>query len=208
MSGNDYDYSNLGSIPLTPQQNLYQPLALNIDPSMLEGSKYVYEADETKTRSIHETMFFGIGSSYILGLAVGSVGGVYEHLKASEGASKFTHLRKSLKPGTTLQNGLFNRVTKRGPFAANSMSVLALLYTASGGILGKVRNKTDVWNDIAGGAMTGFVFKSSAGRKMWAGATVAGAVFGLSLNMLIGCNSEGLSYIPDTIKDAVGYETD
>ena len=48
----------------------------------------------------------------------------------------------------------------------------------------------------------------SAGRKMLLGATAAGAVFGLSMNMLIGVMSEGVSYVPETLKDALSFDKD
>ena len=43
---------------------------------------------------------------------------------------------------------------------------------------------------------------------MLLGATAAGAVFGLSMNMLIGVMSEGVSYVPETLKDALSFDKD
>lgn len=200
--GGDYDYSmsNLSSVPLTPQSNMYQGLAVNIDPSMLEGSKYVYEADEKKTRSFGEMVFLGTGSSYVVGGVCGVIWGAFNTARTMEKG-----LSRKLK-----YTNFMNTITKKGPFAANSCGVVALLFFGSSGILSKLRGTEDPWNYMAGGAATGGFFKCTAGLKASGRAAALGAAVGITFSLLqaVVVHGQTLEETGKEMLDAVGYELD
>ena len=138
-------------------------------------------------------MFFGIGSSYISGLAGGGLWGFFEHTRTFDNTSKI--LRR---------NHCLNSITKRGTFVGNSLAVLALFYTASTGCIGKLRDKDDIWNDIGGGAVTGALYKSTRGIATCSKFLGLGAIGGLALNLMNGTYEEGSSYASETISETYG----
>lgn len=136
-------------------------------------------------------MFSSIGMSYLSGLTIGGFWGAYEHKRNFDGSSKV--LRK---------NHFLNSITKRGPFVGNSIAVLALLYTASGGLISKLRDdKDDIWNDIGGGALTGAIYKSTKGRQILP-FMLAGGIGGFLLNVASGTANEGISYAPVVLQES------
>ena len=135
-------------------------------------------------------MFFGIGSSYLSGLCLGGVWGAIEHQQTFESSSKL--LRR---------NHCLNSITKRGSFVGNSIAVLALFYTASSGIIGKVRDRDDLWNDIGGGAVTGGLYKCTKGVLQGSKFVGLGALCGLGINVINGTLDQGMSYGPEVVKD-------
>lgn len=64
---------------------------------------------------------------------------------------------KVLPPFYSVLNGC----TRRGPFVANSLGVLALMYSALDSGIGKLRDKEDEYNSIAAAVSTGVIFKST-----------------------------------------------
>ena len=149
-----------------------------------------FSGDEKKKRSLSEIMFFGIGSSYITGLAAGGLWGLIEHTRTFDASSQL--LRR---------NHCLNSITKRGTFVGNSLGVLALFYTASAGCIGKLRDKDDLWNDIGAGAVTGGLYKSTKGIATFSKFVGIGAIGGLLLNLANGTFEEGTSYASDTISE-------
>lgn len=135
-------------------------------------------------------MFFGIGSSYISGLAAGGLWGLVEHKRTFDESSKVLRT-----------NHCLNSITKRGTFVGNSLAVLALFYTASTGLIGKLRDKDDIWNDIGGGAVTGGLYKSTKGVATFSRFFGLGAIGGLALNLINGTFEQGSSYASETISE-------
>lgn len=150
----------------------------------------IFSGDEKKKRSLSDIMFFGIGSSYISGLAAGGLWGFFEHTRTFDASSKL--LRR---------NHCLNSITKRGTFVGNSLAVLALFYTASTGCIGKLRDKDDIWNDIGGGAVTGGLYKSTKGIGTFSKFVGIGAIGGLLLNLANGTFEQGSSYASETISE-------
>ena len=56
---------------------------------------------------------------------------------------------------------VLNGCTRRGPFVANSLGVLALMYSTLDYGIGKLREKDDQYNSIAAAVTTGVIFKST-----------------------------------------------
>jgi import inner membrane translocase subunit TIM23 len=60
---------------------------------------------------------------------------------------------------------VLNGCTRRGPFVANSLGVLALMYSTLDYGIGKLREKDDQYNSIAAAVSTGVIFKSTGNGK-------------------------------------------
>ena len=62
---------------------------------------------------------------------------------------------------------VLNGCTRRGPFVANNLGILALMYSTLDYGIGKLRDKEDQYNSIAAAVSTGVIFKSTGiGIKM------------------------------------------
>jgi len=124
------------SLSPSPGLNL-SPYAFTSDPSLWsKEEEFVFSTESDKKRSWNEKMFFRTGSSYLSGISVGGTWGLYEGLRNPDG--KTSKLRI---------NSVLNGMTRRGPFVANSVAVLALMYTCIDEIVIKVRSgKDDIFN--------------------------------------------------------------
>eukprot|EP00042_Codosiga_hollandica_P051578 m.636340 g.636340 ORF g.636340 m.636340 type:complete len:211 (-) comp58308_c0_seq1:165-797(-) len=137
-------------------------IRLNPAPEYLDGS-------ETKHRTIGERVCYGAGVAYLTGHAIGGPWGLYEGLRHPEATSA------RLKINTVL-----NGITKRGPMVGNSFAILALVYNGTNGVLETARGgEIDSYNTVAAAALTGAIFKSTAGVRPMVTATVLGS--GLAL---------------------------
>lgn len=151
------DYSTTDptmSVSLSPSPGLnLSPYAINVDPSMWSHEdEFVFPTDSKKTRSWGEKMFYRTGVSYLTGMAIGGTWGVYEGLLHPNGRTM--KLR---------WNSVLNGCTKRGPFLANSLGVLALMYSCIDSFIIKLRGgQDDIYNSICSAVVTGMVFKSTA----------------------------------------------
>jgi import inner membrane translocase subunit TIM23 len=56
---------------------------------------------------------------------------------------------------------VLNGCTRRGPFVANNLGILALMYSTLDYGIGKLRDKEDHYNSIAAAVSTGVIFKST-----------------------------------------------
>jgi mitochondrial import inner membrane translocase subunit TIM23 len=56
-------------------------------------------------------------------------------------------------------------VMKQGAASANTLGVVAVMYSGFGVLLSWGRGEDDEWNTMLSGAATGALFKSSAGMK-------------------------------------------
>ncbi|KAF8075078.1 Tim17/Tim22/Tim23/Pmp24 family-domain-containing protein [Lyophyllum atratum] len=90
-----------------------------------------------------------------LGLALGGAWGVREGARRPLAVSN-TRLRI---------NSVLNSVTRRGTFIGNSAGVLALLYNGVNSSIDAMRGKHDTLGSMGAGAVTGALFKSTAGVK-------------------------------------------
>lgn len=165
-SGVTRDYSHddqgmsysVGRAPLSPY--------LSIDPTYLNqgGAEFVFPTDSKKKRSWGEQMFSGIGTSYLCGITIGGSWGLYEGLRNPDGKTFKLRL-----------NSVLNGCTRRGPFVANSLGIIALMYSSFDALIAKARGEEDAFNSIGAAVATGMVFKSTAGIRPIA---IAGALGG------------------------------
>lgn len=109
---------------------------------------------------------YGTGMTYILGLSTGGLWGFVDGMRHPAGKTS-NRLRF---------NCVLNSCTARGPFVANNIGMLALLYNLIHGGVIKARNgKYDVYSSVGSAAVAGVVFKSTAGLRPMG---MAGALFG------------------------------
>ncbi|KAG6854019.1 hypothetical protein C0991_011506 [Blastosporella zonata] len=107
------------------------------------------------SRGWSDDLCYGTGTMYLSGLALGGAWGVREGARRPLAVSN-TRLRI---------NSVLNSVTRRGTFIGNSAGVLALLYNGVNSSIDAVRGKHDTLGSMGAGAVTGALFKSTAGVK-------------------------------------------
>ncbi|KAF9181206.1 Mitochondrial import inner membrane translocase subunit tim23 [Haplosporangium sp. Z 767] len=106
------------------------------------------------SRGWSDDLTYGTGLTYITGLSLGGAFGFYEGLRSSPSPAFKIRL-----------NTVLNSMTRRGPFIGNSAGVMALMYNGINGAIGKTRGHHDPLNSVAAGALTGALFKSTAGLR-------------------------------------------
>ncbi|KAG0089354.1 Mitochondrial import inner membrane translocase subunit tim23 [Podila epicladia] len=106
------------------------------------------------SRGWSDDLTYGTGLTYITGLGMGGAFGMYEGLKSSP------------SPALKIRvNTVLNSMTRRGPFIGNSAGVMALMYNGINGAIARGRGQYDPINSVVAGAVTGAVFKSTAGLR-------------------------------------------
>ncbi|GEQ72137.1 hypothetical protein JCM33374_g5823 [Metschnikowia sp. JCM 33374] len=174
------DVSTIISAPGVLDSSKLHPLA-----GLDKGIEYLDLEDDQLTdlengssiiaaRNWRDNLCYGTGSLYLLGLGVGGAYGMQEGLSNLPANST----------GKLKLNTVLNHITKRGPFLGNSCGVLALIYNIFDSTIDHFRGKHDDFNSLAAGALTGALFRSSAGVKPMAYSTAlmtagAGAWCGL-----------------------------
>ncbi|KAH9479655.1 Mitochondrial import inner membrane translocase subunit tim23 [Psilocybe cubensis] len=107
------------------------------------------------SRGWSDDLCYGTGTMYLGGLALGGAWGVREGARRPLAVSN-TRLRI---------NSILNSVTRRGTFIGNSAGVMALMYNGVNSSIDALRGKHDTAGSMAAGAVTGALFKSTAGIK-------------------------------------------
>lgn len=107
------------------------------------------------SRGWSDDLCYGTGTMYLSGLALGGMWGVREGARRPLAVSN-TRLRI---------NSVLNSVTRRGTFIGNSAGVLALMYNGVNSSIDAMRGKHDTLGSMGAGAVTGALFKSTAGVK-------------------------------------------
>ncbi|KAH9939135.1 Tim17-domain-containing protein [Amylocystis lapponica] len=121
------------------------------------------------SRGWSDDLCYGTGTLYLSGLALGGVWGLREGARRPLAVSN-TRLRI---------NSILNSVTRRGTFIGNSAGVLALVYNGVNSVIDQTRGKHDTVGSMAAGAVTGALYKSTAGVKpALAAATLISALAG------------------------------
>ncbi|KAF9356430.1 Mitochondrial import inner membrane translocase subunit tim23 [Mortierella sp. AD094] len=106
------------------------------------------------SRGWTDDLTYGTGLTYITGLSLGGAFGLYEGARSSPSPALKIRL-----------NTVLNSMTRRGPFIGNSAGVMALMYNGINATIGKSRGGHDPLNSVAAGALTGAIFKSTAGLR-------------------------------------------
>ncbi|KAF9447517.1 Tim17-domain-containing protein [Macrolepiota fuliginosa MF-IS2] len=122
------------------------------------------------SRGWSDDLCYGTGTMYLSGLALGGLWGLREGARRPLAVSN-TRLRI---------NSVLNSVTRRGTFIGNSAGVMALVYNAINSSIDAARGKHDTLGSMTAGAVTGALFKSTAGVKpMIVAATVVSGMAGV-----------------------------
>ncbi|ESO13236.1 hypothetical protein HELRODRAFT_63427 [Helobdella robusta] len=132
---------------------------LNIDPNYLaidSEPQFIMPDGANQHRGRFELAFSQIGGSVCVGAAVGGTMGLYTGLKETKVAQITGPVRRTQ---------LLNFITKRGASSAQSLGVIALIYSAFGVVLSKSRGADDEINTLTAATATGLLYKSSGGWK-------------------------------------------
>lgn len=133
-------------------------LSDNLDYLLLEDDK-VNDLPGSGTaipsRGWSDDLCYGTGTMYLTGLGVGGVWGLREGFRRPLAVSN-TRLRI---------NSVLNSVTRRGTFIGNSAGVLALVYNGINSSIDHWRGRHDTAGSMIAGALTGAIYKSTAGVK-------------------------------------------
>lgn len=119
------------------------------------------------SRSYSDDILYGTGTVYLTGLGLGGLYGAREGLKATKGF-----------PFKIRFNGLLNGCTRRGPFLGNSLGMLALGYTSINSAAVYFGAPDTSTTAIASAALTGMLFKSTAGLRS---SLIAGGICSLAV---------------------------
>ncbi|KAI0794022.1 Tim17/Tim22/Tim23/Pmp24 family-domain-containing protein [Fomes fomentarius] len=107
------------------------------------------------SRGWSDDLSYGTGTMYLSGLALGGVWGLREGARKPLAVSN-ARLRI---------NSILNSITRRGTFIGNSAGCLALVYNTFNSSIDHFRGKHDTYGSMAAGALTGALYKSTAGVK-------------------------------------------
>lgn len=122
------------------------------------------------SRGWSDDLCYGTGTMYLSGLALGGAWGVREGARRPLAVSN-SRLRL---------NSILNSVTRRGTFIGNSAGVLALVYNGVNSSIDAFRGKHDTLGSMTAGALTGALYKATAGVKpAMAAATVIAGMAGI-----------------------------
>ncbi|WWC67599.1 uncharacterized protein I206_101509 [Kwoniella pini CBS 10737] len=141
-------------------------LALDEDKlNEIEGS-----ASVLPSRGWTDDLCVGTGTTYLSGLVIGGMWGAKEGLSRPLGNNPSMKLRI---------NSILNGCTRRGSFTGNSLGVLAIFYNIANSSLDSVRGRHDTYNVLGAAALSGAIFKSTAGvRPALVGASIMTAAAG------------------------------
>ncbi|KIP08785.1 hypothetical protein PHLGIDRAFT_103765 [Phlebiopsis gigantea 11061_1 CR5-6] len=107
------------------------------------------------SRGWSDDLCYGTGTMYLSGLALGGLWGLRE---GSRKQLAVTNSRLRI-------NAILNSVTRRGTFVGNSAGVLALVYNGINSSIDGIRGQHDLVGSMAAGALTGALYKSTAGVR-------------------------------------------
>lgn len=121
-------------------------------PSSMEGARTA-----VPSRGWSDDLCYGTGTTYLSGLAIGGLLGAREGFFRPLGVDNPT-FRLRL-------NAVLNQVTRRGSFFGNSAGVVALIYNLVDASIDGVRGKHDIAGAVTAGAISGALFKCTAGVR-------------------------------------------
>ncbi|KAI8139293.1 Tim17/Tim22/Tim23/Pmp24 family-domain-containing protein [Fennellomyces sp. T-0311] len=110
----------------------------------------------TPSRGWTDDLCYGTGTVYLAGLTLGGAYGMMEGVRKSAQGPQNMKVRLN----TTL-----NSITRRGPGLGNAVGVVAMMYNGTTAIIDRTRGSHDSLNSIAAGAISGAIFKSTAGLR-------------------------------------------
>ncbi|GFO43072.1 mitochondrial import inner membrane translocase subunit tim23 [Plakobranchus ocellatus] len=163
------------NVPVTtgPAGAIMSPY-LNFDPAYLgtnADSQFIFPEGAARTRGRLELSFSLIGGSVFIGAGLGGLNGFYSGLKDVQARQLV---------GANRRTQLLNFITKGGASTAQTLGVVALMYSVFGVVLSWSRGVDDELNTVTAGTATGMLYKSSAGWKR----CLRGGAVGLGLSTL------------------------
>lgn len=146
---------------------------LNYDPRYLQRSQpeFIFPEGAAKQRGRFELAFSQIGSSVMIGAALGGTAGVYNGIRQTSIAQQTGKLRRTQ---------MLNHIMKQGSATGNTLGTVAVMYSGFGVLLQWLRGEDDEINTVLAGTTTGFLYKSSAGLRKCA----MGGVVGLGISAM------------------------
>ena len=126
----------------------------------IEGGKTLIH-----TNNFTDALCYGTGTTYAGGLALGALVGLREGMTRPLGVDSPTFRLR--------MNAILNQVSRRASLLSNSGGVLAMTYNIFDGTIDYYRGKHDIWGSVAAGALTGAMFRCTAGvRSMLVSSTI------------------------------------
>ncbi|KAK8846680.1 hypothetical protein IAR55_005767 [Kwoniella newhampshirensis] len=160
--------------PVTPAPTALDTFGTAFDPARLHplaglGDKIDFlQLDEEKLNDIQgaasvlpsrgwtDDLCVGTGTTYLSGLVLGGTWGLREGATRPLGNNPSFKLRL---------NSILNGCTRRGSFMGNSLGVLAIFYNLANSSFDAIRGKHDAGNAMAAAALSGAIYKSTAGVR-------------------------------------------
>merc|ERR1712154_285458 len=140
---------------------------LNVDPSYLQtGAPEFIRNEETKRGNL-ENSFTAIGSSVLIGGAIGGSYGIYDGVRETA--------LKQMK-GKLRRTQILNHSLKSGGSVSNALGSIAVVYSSLYILMNQIYEEEDEAKTCVTGAVTGLLYKSSSGIKSCA----KGGLFGLT----------------------------
>lgn len=144
---------------------------LNIDPSYLQSEAPEFIFNQEQKRGLMEKSFTAIGSSVLVGGAVGGAYGLYDGIRKTAMSEMKGRLRRTQ---------ILNHTLKSGGTVSNALGSLAVIYSSIYVLISQFREEDDELKSCLSGAATGALYKSSAGLRKCA----LGGAFGLGVAAL------------------------
>ncbi|KAK2713426.1 mitochondrial import inner membrane translocase subunit Tim23-like [Artemia franciscana] len=164
------DYDNVSAYGTTRGRASTLSPYLNFDPSYLDTQQpeFIFPEGASRQRGRFELAFSQIGASVMGGATIGGATGLYNGIRQTALAGHTGKLRMTQ---------VLNYTMKQGANVASSLGVIAVMYSGTGVLLSLARGSDDEVNTVASGAITGLLYKSSAGLKT----CLKGGAVGLAL---------------------------
>ena len=148
--------------------------------------EYLFEEDEEtegvgllQQPSLTSRVCYNTGVTYLSGLGMGGVWGLMEGLTAKPITSSSSSSSLTVSPRIRI-NMILNAMTRQGPFLANHLGALAVMYSfIHGGMLKVTHRHQDLWSTVSSAAIAGALLRSTAGiRPMMVAASVLSITLG------------------------------
>lgn len=128
---------------------------LNIDPAYLSTETPQFIHNEEQKRGTVEKSFTAIGSSVLIGGAIGGTFGAFEGVRQTMNLT-----------GKTRRTQILNYISKSGGTVSNALGSLAVIYSLSYTLAGQVHESDDDGvKSCFAGTFTGALYKSGAGLR-------------------------------------------
>lgn len=140
---------------------------LNVDPSYLQSGAPEFIRNEETKRGNLENSFTAIGSSVLIGGAIGGSYGIYDGVRETA---------KQQMKGKLRRTQILNHTLKSGGSVSNALGSIAVVYSSLYLLANQIYEEEDEAKSCITGAATGLLYKSSSGLKGCA----KGGLFGLT----------------------------